>query len=84
MSKLHGDRPQGEEVRFEQGELRKPDDRHEEPGQGGSLTPTNDGHERDRRRDPATEPRTETAPAGTPSVDGGNGRGAARVDHSVD
>ena len=68
MSKLHGDRPQGEEVRFEQGELRKPDD----------------GHERDRRRDPATEPRTETAPAGTPSVDGGNGRGAAPVDHSVD
>lgn len=73
MSTLQGDRPQGEEVHVEQGELRKPLDRHEEPGQGGSLSPPNDGHERDRRRDPQVEPRTETAPEGTPRADGGNG-----------
>ena len=71
MSKLHGDDPKGEEVRFEQGELRKPDDRHDQPEQGGSLTPPNDGHQRDLRRDPRAEPRTETAPAGTPESDGG-------------
>jgi hypothetical protein len=74
MSKLHGDQPQGEEVRFERGELRKPDDRLDQPGQGGSVTPPNDGHMRDVLRDPAAEPRTETAPSGTPVVDGGNGR----------
>lgn len=73
MSKLHNDQPRNEEVRFEQGELRKPDDRHSQPGQGGTLTPPNDGHQRDLRRDPAAEPRTETAPAGTPRADGGNG-----------
>ena len=73
MSTLRGDQPNNEEVHVERGELRKPHDRHEEPGQGGSLTPPNDGHERDRRRDPATEPRTETAPQGTPRVDGGTG-----------
>ena len=72
MSKLHGDQPQGEEVRWEKGELRKPLDRHSEPEQGGSITPPNDGHMRDRRRDPAAEPRTETAPTGTPREDGGN------------
>jgi hypothetical protein len=73
MSKLHGDQPQHEEVRFEQGELRKPDDRSDQPGQGANLTPPDDGHMRDVRRDPLAEPRTETAPAGTPVVDGGNG-----------
>lgn len=69
MSKLHGDAPPTTEVRFSQGELRKPDDRHDQPGQGADLTPPNDGHQRDLRRDPATEPRTETAPAGTPPAD---------------
>jgi hypothetical protein len=73
MSKLHGDQPRDEEVRFEQGELRKPDDRGDQPGQGANLTPPNDGHMRDLRRDPQAEPRTETAPGGTPVVDGGNG-----------
>ena len=73
MSKLQGDAPAGEEVRFEQGELRKPDDRHSQPEQGGSLSPPNDGHQRDLRRDPAAEPRTETAPDGTPRSEGGNG-----------
>jgi hypothetical protein len=73
MSKLHGDQPQGEEVRFEQGELRKPDDRSDQPGQGANLTPPDDGHMRDLRRDPAADPRTETAPTGTPVADGGNG-----------
>ena len=72
MSKLHNDQPRDEEVRFEQGELRKPDDRTDQPGQGADLTPPNDGHMRDLRRDPTAEPRTETAPAGTPPVDGGN------------
>ncbi|TZF88399.1 hypothetical protein [Cognatilysobacter lacus] len=73
MSKLHGDQPQDEEVRHERGELRKPIDRHSEPEQGGTLTPPNDGDMRDLRRDPAAEPRTETAPTGTPTADGGNG-----------
>ena len=73
MSKLHDDQPANEEVRFERGELRKPDDRHDQPQQGGSLTPPNDGHMRDVRRDPVAEPRTETAPEGTPRVGGGNG-----------
>ncbi|MGY3266480.1 hypothetical protein [Lysobacter sp. HA35] len=73
MTKLHGDDPNHEEVRFERGELRKPDDRHDQPGQGAVLTPPNDGHERDIRRDPLAEPRTETAPEGTPRADGGNG-----------
>lgn len=73
MSKLRDDQPEREEVRHEQGELRKPLDRHSQPEQGGSLTPPNDGHQRDVRRDPAAEPRTETAPQGTPRRDGGNG-----------
>lgn len=73
MSKLHDDQPPGEEVRHEQGELRKPFDRHDQPDQGGSMTPPNDGHMRDLRRDPVAEPRTETSPSGTPTVDGGNG-----------
>lgn len=73
MSTLRGDQPKNEEVHVERGELRKPQDRHEEPGQGGSLSPPNDGHERDRCRDPAAEPRTETAPQGAPRADGGNG-----------
>ncbi|WP_133501456.1 hypothetical protein [Cognatilysobacter terrigena] len=72
MTKLHGDDPKNEEVRFEQGELRKPDDRTDQPGQGANLTPPNDGHMRDVRRDPDAEPRTETAPLGTPREDGGN------------
>jgi hypothetical protein len=66
MSKLHGDQPRHEEVRVELGELRKPDDRSDQPGQGADLTPPNDGHARDLRRDGAAEPRTETAPAGAP------------------
>jgi hypothetical protein len=72
MSKLHGDQPRNEEVRVEQGELRKPDDRGDQPGQGANLTPPDDGHMRDVRRDPQAEPRTETAPAGTAPRDGGN------------
>ncbi|TBR12960.1 MAG: hypothetical protein EPO46_03750 [Lysobacter sp.] len=62
MSTLHDDQPLNEEVRHERGELRKPLDRHDQPGQGAVLTPPNDGHERDLRRDPAAEPRTETSP----------------------
>lgn len=51
MSKLHGDEPGYEEVRFERGELRKPDDRHDQPGQGAVLTPPNDGYPRDAVHD---------------------------------
>lgn len=60
MSKLHGDTPKNEEVRHEQGELRKPDDRDDQPGQGADLSTPNDGHMRDIRRDPAAEPRVES------------------------
>ncbi|AXK73146.1 hypothetical protein DWG18_13215 [Lysobacter sp. TY2-98] len=62
MSKLHGDEPGYEEVRFERGELRKPDDRHDQPGQGAVLTPPTDGHAHDARRDPSLVPRAETQP----------------------
>lgn len=68
MSKLRNDQPAHEEVRHEAGELRRPGDRHDQPEQGGSHWPPNDGHQRDLRRDPEAEPRTETAPAGTPAV----------------
>lgn len=60
MSKLQNDRPADAEVDHRAGELRKPDDRHSQPGQGGDITPPNDGHERDRRRDPQAEPRVES------------------------
>ena len=73
MTKLHGDDPKNEEVRFERGELRKPDDRHDQPGQGAALTPPNDGHMRDRRRDAIAEARVENAFADVPHVDGGLG-----------
>lgn len=66
MSKIKDLQPRDEEVFLEAGELRKPDDRHAQPGQGGSISPPNDGHQRDIDRDPAREPRVETAPAGTP------------------
>jgi hypothetical protein len=62
MSKLRDDQPAHQEVHHDAGELRKPLDRHSQPEQGGSLSPPDDGHERDRRRDPDAEPRTETAP----------------------
>ena len=64
MSKLRNDAPREAEVRLREGELRKPDDRSDQPGQGADLTPPNDGHLRDRRRDPEREPRTE---AGRPA-----------------
>jgi hypothetical protein len=64
MSTLRNDAPAQGEVHHDAGELRRPADRHGQPGQGGSHTAPNDGHERDRRRDPAAEPRSETAPAG--------------------
>ena len=65
MSTIRNDQPAHGEVHHEAGELRKPMDRHYQPEQGGSHTPPNDGHERDKRRDPVAEPRTETAPEGT-------------------
>lgn len=60
MSKLQNDQPAGAEVHHDRGELRKPLDRHSQPEQGGDITPPNDGHERDRRRDPQAEPRVES------------------------
>lgn len=62
MTKLHGDDPKNEEVRFERGELRKPDDRHDQPGQGAVLTPPADGHAHDGRRDPSVVHRAESKP----------------------
>lgn len=68
MSKLKNDQPVRDEVHHEAGELRRPTDRHDQPDQGGSHVAPNDGHERDRRRDPDAEPRSETAPTGTPDA----------------
>lgn len=69
MSTLKHDHPAHAEVHHEAGELRRPLDRHDQPGQGGTHSAPNDGHERDIRRDPVVEPRTETAPLGTPGAD---------------
>jgi len=66
MSKLRNDRPENAEVDHAAGELRRPLDRHDQPEQGGQHWAPDDGHERDKRRDPEAEPRSETAPAGTP------------------
>ena len=52
MSTLRNDQPVDEEVQTERGELRKPGDRHNQPGQGADLTPPNDGNVRDPRHDP--------------------------------
>jgi hypothetical protein len=60
MSKINGDQPANEEVHHESGELRRPMDRHNQPEQGGVHSRPNDGHERDRRRDPDAEPRVES------------------------
>ena len=68
MSTLKNDQPAHEEVHHEAGELRRPFDRHDQPGQGGQHWAPNDGHMRDQRRDPEAEPRSETAPAGTPDA----------------
>ena len=57
MSTLHDDQPGDDEVRTQRGELRKPSDRSNQPGQGADLTPPEDGQMRDIRRDPAAEPR---------------------------
>lgn len=43
MSKIPHSHPPSEEVRVENGELRKPMDRHWQPGQGADLTPPNPG-----------------------------------------
>lgn len=59
MSTLRNDQPGESEVRSGEGELRKPQDRHDQPEQGGSITPPDDGHERDRLRDPTRDPRVE-------------------------
>lgn len=67
MSKIKHQQPEADEVFHSRGELRKPQDRHNQPGQGGTHTPPNDGHQRDIRRDPEAEPRVETAPMGTPA-----------------
>lgn len=75
MSTLRNDAPGDREVHHEAGELRRPMDRHSQPGQGGEHAAPNDGHERDRRRDPTAEPRTETSPAGTPPSMGGPATG---------
>lgn len=66
MSTLKNDQPAHAEVHHAAGELRRPHDRHDQPEQGGAHWAPNDGHMRDTRRDPAAEPRSETAPAGTP------------------
>jgi len=39
MSKLHRDHPGLDEADTRKGELRKPDDRDDQPGQGADLTP---------------------------------------------
>ncbi|HZX76225.1 hypothetical protein [Lysobacter sp.] len=60
MSKLHGDHVPGHDpADTRKGELRKPDDRDDQPGQGADLTPPDDGQMRDLRRDPSREPREE-------------------------
>lgn len=59
MSTLKNDQPATAEVRRKEGELRNPQDRHDQPEQGADLTPPNDGHERDRLRNPLLEPRIE-------------------------
>lgn len=43
MSKIPHSHPPSEEVHVDQGELRKPSDRHNQPGQGADLTPPNPG-----------------------------------------
>ena len=59
MTTRRDDQPAGEEVRTQRGELRKPGDRSNQPGQGADLTPPDDGHMRDLHRDRAREPRVE-------------------------
>lgn len=59
MSTLKNDQPDDTEVRRGEGELRNPQNRHDQPGQGANPTPPNDGHERDRLRDPSNDPRVE-------------------------
>ncbi|RPE76925.1 hypothetical protein [Vulcaniibacterium tengchongense] len=60
MSKRRGDRPDADEVHTGQGELRKPMDRGDQPGQGAGVAPPDDGRMRDLRRDPVREPRRES------------------------
>ena len=67
MSTLRNDQPANAEVDHAAGELRRPLDRQDQPGQGGQHWAPDDGHQRDLRRDSDAEPRTETAPAGTPA-----------------
>lgn len=43
MSTLNRDTAQGTEVDLRAGELRKADDRHDQPGQGADLRPPNAG-----------------------------------------
>lgn len=59
MSKLHRNDRGLDEPDTRTGELRKPDDRDDQPGQGANLTPPDDGTVRDERRDESREPREE-------------------------
>lgn len=44
MSKIPDRNPRGAEVDHRHGELRKPEDRTSQPGQGGSVASPNPGH----------------------------------------
>lgn len=52
MSKLHRDGHGLAEADSRKGELRKPDDRDDQPGQGADLTPPDDGIVREDPRAP--------------------------------
>ena len=60
MSTFKNDHPADAEVRGGEGELRNPQNRHDQPEQGGSSVPPNDGHERDRLRDTSRDPGAES------------------------
>lgn len=55
MSKRAGERPHGDEVDTTLGELRKPGDRIDQPGQGAELAPPNPGHANPRNDQPVRE-----------------------------
>lgn len=68
MSKFHPPASPEDEVRTDRGELRKPDDRADQPGQGGNLTPPIQQQRGDSGPTREELERTGAAPA----PDGGN------------
>ena len=60
MSKLHRDHPGPDEADTRRGELRKPDDRDDQPRQGANLTPP--------LRDTALDADGDLPDNGTPSL----------------